>query len=380
MISVVFFGSQFLGRYASGTAQVTERLIRHLILSYSKEVKVVILFKSLEEKSLIDRNPLYKKCEKIVLPQVRHRFLNSSRQFYRFIRNYSGKQFDILHFMTPRLYPFYWKFPAKRVVCTFHAGGDITIKPEKFILSRVIFNFIAMLQWKKLSAIYAVSDLGAKEISFNYKIPIDRISKIFIGADSYWNTKSVPVSNFNKSKINIVIVGRWQTYKNIHSVLLSLIKSNKFNLSDMQIYLIGKSEQLGRNKVRQILEQFPKKVIVAYDYISIGELKYLYNFADLVIHPSINEGFGLPAFEAFGEGATLLVHDQTPAAAYLQKNYGVLAGNLIQINEIADLIMLGEKLKRSPKKLRRDKLKRYGMTWSDMAQNYYHSYIKLLDY
>ena len=50
------------------------------------------------------------------------------------------------------------------------------------------------------------------------------------------------------------------------------------------------------------LEGFPPNQIELIEYLSDMDLAREYRMASVVFHPSINEGFGLPALEAFGEG------------------------------------------------------------------------------
>ena len=38
--------------------------------------------------------------------------------------------------------PFFWFFPAKKIICTFHAAGDITAPRDYFVISREVYNFI----------------------------------------------------------------------------------------------------------------------------------------------------------------------------------------------------------------------------------------------
>jgi glycosyltransferase involved in cell wall biosynthesis len=378
LISVVFFGSQFIGRSASGTAQVTYQLIKKLITEHKDTTKVHILLKNLEEYTLVRKDPSLENCNLIILPRVKFGPLKSSRQYYKFIRTYPGEKFDILHFMTPRLYPFFWKFPAKKFVCTFHAAGDLTVPIEKLVISRHIYNLIAKRYWKNLSAIYSVSELGSKEISDFYGIPLNKISQIFIGTDSFWQVKSKAITPFEKKKFKIVIVGRWQTYKNVHSILWAIYNSKTFDLENYMIFLIGKSNQLGKNEVNRIYNKFPYRSIIKFDYVSNENLKYLYSTADLVIHPSINEGFGLPAFEAFGEGSKILVHYSTPAAMYLSKFKGVLVDDLLNQANIVKSIHRGLKVKKVSKYSRRKYLVELDMTWSTMACKYQESYSNLL--
>ena len=52
-IKVAWFASGFVGRYASGTAQVAKKTILNLILNHSNEVQIVIIAKTKAEVELI---------------------------------------------------------------------------------------------------------------------------------------------------------------------------------------------------------------------------------------------------------------------------------------------------------------------------------------
>ena len=58
-----------------------------------------------------------------------------------------------------------------------------------------------------------------------------------------------------------------------------------------------------------------------------------------MIHPSINEGFGLPAFEAFGEGAPTAVHIGLPADYYLRGNSQVMTLDMTNQSQITNLLL-----------------------------------------
>ncbi len=379
MIRVVFFGSGFLGRSASGTGEVFTKLIQNLLAQHKELIEITLLIRNISEKKAVENHPEFSKCKILILPDVKYKTLRTSRQYFKFIRNFNGPMYDVLHFSVARLYPFFWKFPAKKIVCTFHAAGDITVPVDKFIISRHVYNLIAKLYWMHLDAIYAVSDFAVKEISENYKIPLNKITRIHPGTDTLWNLDERELQNFDKSKINIVIMGRWQKYKNVHTVINALRDSQDFSLGSCNIYLIGKSNQLGNNLVNKSISKFPKEHLTQIEYLPFEQLKYLYNSANLIVHPSINEGFGLPAFEAFGEGATLLVHNETPAADYLANFAGVFVTDLLVPNKIIDQINKSLLYSGDTKSNRRHYLEMNEMTWAQMSKNYLKSYTDLLD-
>jgi glycosyltransferase involved in cell wall biosynthesis len=379
MIKVAWFASGFVGRSASGTAQTARKIVEYLVSNANDVVEVTLLLKNLDELELVQKDKTLASCKWTILPSVKGKFLKSSRQYYKYAFQSKNMKFDVLHFSVPRLYPFFWKFPAKRFVCTFHAGGEITVPTDAFVLSRVIYNFLMKWQWRKLDAIYADSDFGVTEITKAYNIPNKYITKIYLGADNMWNTLPTELNDFDRSRPTILIIGRWQKYKNIHSVLYAIHESNNELIKSCKIIVLGKSEQLGNSLVNAAVQLFKKDQLKLVNYATEPELKFLYNNVQLVIHPSINEGFGIPAFEAFAEGAVLIVHEGTPADEYLSKYDGVLSGDMRDKEKIQNLIINGLKLTKQNQSIRQKYLNDMGMTWNFNGLSTLQSYKNILD-
>jgi glycosyltransferase involved in cell wall biosynthesis len=379
MIKVAFFGSAFAGRFASGTAQTTRKLIDYLIQNESSRIEVWLILKNDEDAKSISNDLILAKAKLLVLPQVKGNFLRSSRQFYlATIKFRKQRLFDIVHYGVPRVYPFYWKFPSRFHVCTFHAAGDITVKQEKFVLSKHIYNLIIKWQWRHFDKIYSDSNFATNEIALNYGIPVSRIDELLLGSDQLWNVEAQPSPLIKPEKFNVVIVGRWQDYKNVHSPLTAFRNSSNPILLSANLILVGKSNQMGKSKVSKIVSTMSLHSLQLAEYVSDQELKFLYENAQLVIHPSINEGFGLPAFEAFSLGAKLMVHHGTPADYYLSRFPGVYVGNLLNISEIEALVLQSVIDPDVELTGRRDYLGGAQMTWDQAAANYVRTYFELI--
>ena len=377
MIKVGFLASGFIGRSASGTAQTARRLVVELLKNYSDTVNVVLFLKTTEEKKLAESEKDLSGARLEVFPNVKGKFFRSSRQFYKYCFSPGNSTIDILHFSVPRVYPFFWKFPAHHFVCTFHAAGDITVKQEKFVISKNIYNLVMKFSWRRLKGIYADSDFARLEIANSYKIPISNIQKIYLGADelTQHDFKSMELPEVKR----IVIVGRWQVYKNLHTVLDS-IRINNYDLGKpFHVYLIGRSQQMGFNLVKSAIELFDKSKITSIEYLDYGSLRFLYKNASVVVHPSINEGFGLPAFEAFFEGAPLLVHTGTPASDELGREEGVWTTNMLDVHEIhRSLKEILEGKFKIDLISRHSLIKERHMTWEDMANQYVKHYLSII--
>ena len=92
-----------------------------------------------------------------------------------------------------------------------------------------------------IDSIVAVSDQAKKEISYAYKINPKRIDVIYPGADDKWS--SVKIKNFSqipKTKRIIRVIGRWQKYKNIHTISRMLKNANSKDLKGLYFIFIGK--------------------------------------------------------------------------------------------------------------------------------------------
>lgn len=374
-IKVAWFASGFVGRNASGTAQVAKKTIINLILNYSNEVQIVLLAKTKSEILLIQNEKLYSGVEIILMPKVYGKKFRSSRQFYKFCIFKRKFDIDILHYSVPRVYPFFWLFPAKKIVCTFHAAGDVTIPGDFFSLSKNIYNYIVMKQWKKFAAIIAVSEFAANEISTAYGVPLKSISTIYNGADNLWGKFE---ENLEKNLNSVVVVGRWQTFKNLHSIISAFKKFEMQNNRNLKLKVIGRSGLKDNKLMLDALEGFPRNQIELIEYLSDSDLAREYRGASVVFHPSINEGFGLPAFEAFGEGARIVAHTGTPASRILNSQEGVVFGDLLDETQVVDSYrkILMQKFGNIIE--RRQFIESIGATWALSTKKYVELYQDVL--
>jgi len=376
MLKVAWMASAFVGRNASGTAQTAKKIVEHLIINESHRISVVLILKNENELKWILQDKVLCKASTVLLPNVYGRLLRSSRQYYKYAIKNNSEIFDVLHFSVARLYPFYWVFPAKNFFCTFHAGGEITVPQDKFVFSRKIYNIIMQLQWKKLEKIFVDSEFGIKEIVKYYKIPRNKLTLIHLGTDHLWKIKAKKIQ-MDESKLNIVIVGRWQRYKNVHSILRGYIDLDDSLKDRLHLFLIGKPIKGGENLVQPLINQIDPKNLTVFDYLTDSELKFVYQNAHLVIHPSINEGFGLPAFEAYSEGAPIAVHSGLPADYYLSSDSQVFALDMTNRSQVEKLLLRVDEFRKVDSLKRRKFLVSSNITWNQISKQYVNCYLSV---
>jgi glycosyltransferase involved in cell wall biosynthesis len=374
-IKVAWFASAFIGRSASGTAQTARKLVIHLLQDFSDEVEVILLTKNESEVELLKKEKCFNRAQIMEMPNVVGKWMKSSRQFYKFCLINRSIEIDILHYSVSRVYPFFWLFPAKKVVCTFHAGGDVTVPRDFFTASREIYNFIVKKQWRNFDAIVADSTFASNEIYQAYRIPKEFITTIYLGADNLWG---VVEEDFERDLNLVLVMGRWQLYKNLHTVINAFKKFEVPHNKGLRLKVIGKSGLIDRDLKKDALNGFPKNQIELIEYLSDEELAREYRKATVVFHPSINEGFGLPAFEAFGEGARLVVHKGTPADEILSSQIGISSNNLLDEQKVIESYrsVLAQSFGNVQK--RRDFIRSIDATWVQATEKYVALYNEVL--
>ena len=232
-----------------------------------------------------------------------------------------------------------------------------------------------MKQWKKFAAIIAVSEFAANEISTAYGISLKSISTIYNGADNLWGKFK---ENLDKNLNSVVVVGRWQTFKNLHTIISAFKKFEMQNNRNLKLKVIGRSGLKDNKLMLDALEGFPRNQIELIEYLPDSDLAREYRRASVVFHPSINEGFGLPAFEAFGEGARIVAHTGTPASQILNSQEGVVFGDLLDETQVVDSYrkILMQKFGNIIE--RRQFIESIGATWALSTKKYVELYQEVL--
>lgn len=369
-IRIGWLASGFIGRSASGTAYVARQVVEQFLTRYNDHFEIVMFTKNENESAQVRSDPVLHNATVIQLPKVYGTFMNGSRQFYRYAKN-KEKVVDFLIFSVARVYPFFWRFPAKKFICIFHAAGDVTVKADKFVLSKHIYNYINKLQWRSFDSIIAVSEFAKNEIVENYGVAVAAVRVIPPGINSFMSSSPTKPAFINSKKPIIAVMGRWQTYKNVGFACKVLRKLQEDPQVDFHIVLVGRSNVKGRDKVFKEVSLHSSGRLSLIEYLEPSELVWLYQNAQLVVIPSLNEGFGMPSFEAYSVGAKILVHSTTPAAYMLKNELGVYSCDMTNFldscNKIRSIL---EKNDQTNQILRNKYIKNRKLTWVDFGDKY----------
>jgi glycosyltransferase involved in cell wall biosynthesis len=151
----------------------------------------------------------------------------------------------------------------------------------------------------------------------------------------YTPSKHLSFVSQSKSIINgryVLIIGcnRWE--KNCYRSILAIEKLlHEGKLQDYQVVCIGKIPSIIKKRIKNIQRY------VLLDYVAPEVLESLYQYCDIFLYTSLNEGFGMPPLEAMAYGKTCVVS----AVCSLPSIYGdsVYYCNPYDVMEIANRIL-----------------------------------------
>ncbi len=341
-------------RKAKGTALYTRKLIENILDDKRFDFYLVHYDK-------VD-DPLYGRAKEIIMPNIKLPYGSHFVSQMLFFWQYRKNKFDLIHWFQPRVYPFFWLAPAKKIVITTHGAGDITA-PGPFVFSREVFNFILTKFIRKVDAIIAVSKYGFEEIAKYYRAPHENIFFTYNGGGE--DFKVIPKTVawqviFKKYGVGqpfILGMARHLPHKNVTGLISAYkIFRDKYNRGE-KLVIVG-SRDFDTEKIFRLADKSGyKSDIIFIDYVEADDLNSLYSAADLLIFPSLVEGFGLPVIEAMASGTPVITSNTTSLpevsgeAAILVDPYDVE-----KIAEATNKVLTDENLKNN--------LIKKGLAWS----------------
>lgn len=170
-------------------------------------------------------------------------------------------------------------------------------------LGRRFYSFICS-RLKKMIRIYTLSNAVADEASVFFDIDRDVFKGVHCGIDhSKYHVSLVSPPSVFSSGFNILHVGDFIPRKNIHLIIeaLSLVEG------DVRFIHVGNCKD--KSYRLRCLELASSLNVDFVDCGFVDDLNVFYNAADLLVFPSVDEGFGMPPMEALACGTPCVVSD-----------------------------------------------------------------------
>lgn len=210
---------------------------------------------------------------------------------------------DILHDLG-QIGPYWFKSKTKRILTIF----DLSVYkyPKTFTWLTRTYSKLLPLAAKKVDKIMTISEASKKDIVKYLKVNPSKVKVTYLGIEKQFR----PINNQTqlqrvKKKYQlpnkyILFVGTIEPRKN----LTSLIKND--TLKNCHLVVVGKKGWLSND-----IYKLPEKLGIKNKVKFIGQtddtdLPAIYNLAQVLVYPSLYEGFGLPVLEAMACGCPVI--------------------------------------------------------------------------
>jgi len=205
--------------------------------------------------------------------------------------------------------------PKKNTIITIHdIGSTLTGSNLKIFIIKLFWYKIPL---KRATKITVISEFSKNELLKTFKIDP---RKIIVIPNCVSDKFQYQQKEFNEKKPNILIVGTKEN-KNLTRSLEAL--------KDIQckVTIIGKLKTSQKKKLEELNTDYEN--LYNIDYKDIIEN---YQAADMLLFPTIYEGFGIPILEAQATGIPLLTSNLQPMNQIA--GYGAMLVNPFNSNDI----------------------------------------------
>ena len=186
------------------------------------------------------------------------------------------------------------------------------IFPQLFTKARVAYLKKA-IGWSvnKASAIITISENSRKDIIETYKVPEEKIRVISVGLDPIFRKKhddnkiaKVLLDYGIKGKF-ILTVCQLHKRKNLLRLIKAFSSLRKSKKIDHALVLTGGKGD-GYSEIMSYVNKNGLDDVIITGCVPDRDVCLLYNAANLVVYPSLYEGFGLPVIEAMACGTPVI--------------------------------------------------------------------------
>lgn len=203
---------------------------------------------------------------------------------------YKGKKVTTIHDLTTLRF----ENPAK---------NPLVFRSKQLVYSRVVRKVA-----KQSTAIITPSKYVKQDVAQYANISLNKIAVTYEAADKISSAPD-PLLRLSGKQF-IMYVGRATPHKNLPRLLEAFeILGKKY--PDLMLTLVGQTDANYKRLEAQASHKRLANKVVFTDYVSEGQLRWLYQNTAAYVFPSLSEGFGLPTLEAMAHGAPVISSNAT---------------------------------------------------------------------
>lgn len=348
---------------------------------YDREVLWHLAKKGIKVLTLLPKNRPFPRHEKLLVEYAPIKpifppYLFNFFVFLYLLKTIKERPFDILrvhspYFVGPAAILFKKLYPKIPVVASYlHLEENSVLQP---LLDKIIIN--------RFDHIITISQFSKKEIIKRYGLSPAKISVAYPGIEVKFQPQRKSQQLCRKYKLEnkkgLLFLGGLKKRKN-PLFLLEVFK----NIKDKQAVLVVAGEGPSKKKMLSETKRLGiENRVVFVGFVDEAEKVKFYNLADIVLLPSLKEGFGMIAAEAAACGKIVIASNNSSLPEVIaDKKTGFLA----ETNNINDWVSKIKILLKS-KSLRREidaqaqKYVRQKFSWNKNAEKHIQVFEKLLN-
>jgi glycosyltransferase involved in cell wall biosynthesis len=196
--------------------------------------------------------------------------------------------------------------------------------PFIFRIKQLVYGKVVKRVARESAAILTPSKFVKQDVAQYANISLNKIAVTYEAADKI-SAAPVPIPRL-KDKQFIMYVGRSTPHKNLSRLIEAFaILVKKY--PDLMLALAGKMDHNYKRVEALASDKRLAHRVVFTDFVSEGELRWMYENTAAYVFPSLSEGFGLPTLEAMVHGAPVVCSSATclpeingEAAVYFDPN------------------------------------------------------------
>jgi glycosyltransferase involved in cell wall biosynthesis len=176
-----------------------------------------------------------------------------------------------------------------------------------FTVKRWVYVWVNKIVGRKSKLLITPTEFVKDDFARFAKINSRKITVTHESADKITD-KPEPFEELQDKQF-IMYVGRPTPHKNLDRLIeaFALLRQSH---PQLRLVLVGKKDSLYRQLEKSVTSKGIKNVIFT-DFVSEGQLRWLYENTAAYVFPSLSEGFGLPPMEAMHHGAPVVSSNAT---------------------------------------------------------------------
>lgn len=205
---------------------------------------------------------------------------------------------------------------------------------------------------KKVDFVITDSEIVKFELIDIFKVPEDKISTIYLGADERFTPRSAELTHPVLSKYGLthgkylLFVSTIEPRKGLSILLDAWEKLPEFLQKEYCIAIVGAPGWCNTEITTRITKLEDKRKIKHLKYVEYEDLPFIYSGAAALSYPSLYEGFGLPVLEAMTSGIPVICTDKT-SMSEIAGNAALVhdAGDSDKLAELTEMLLLNNELR-----------------------------------